>query len=102
MGFLTPNDIKNFKALYTLQLRYLLSTETQIVKGLESMISHATDEQLKQAFQSHLQETQVQVSRLKQIIPEVNDGEADDKKDVIATALIGAAANIDRYGMRDC
>lgn len=94
MGFLTPNDIKNFKSLYTLQLRYLLSTETQIVKGLQSMIDHATDEQLKQAFQSHLQETQVQVSRLKQIIPEVNDGEADDKKDAIATALIGAAENI--------
>ena len=94
MGLLTPDSIKDFQSLYTQQLQYLLSTEKQIVKGLQSMIKHAGDEQLKQAFQSHLQETQVQVSRLEQIIPEVNDGDADDKKDVIATALIGSGENI--------
>ena len=94
MGLLTPNDIKNFRSLYTLQLRYLLSTENQIVKGLQSMIAHASDEQLKQAFQSHLQETQVHVSRLEELIPEVNDGSADDKKDPIITALIGSGENI--------
>src|SRR3954452_23673518 len=55
MGLLTPNDIKSFRSLYTLQLRYLLSVENQIVKGLESMIRHANDTQLKQAFQSHMQ-----------------------------------------------
>src|ERR1700748_410030 len=94
MGLLTPNDIKDFQSLYTLQLRYLLSTENQITKGLESMIEHASDEQLKQAFQSHLQETKVQVTRLQQLISEVNDGEVDDKKDVITTALIGSGENI--------
>ncbi len=31
MGLLTPNDIKNFQSLYTLQLRYLLSTENQAI-----------------------------------------------------------------------
>jgi ferritin-like metal-binding protein YciE len=46
MGLLTPNDIKSFEALYTLQLRYLLSTENQIIKGLDSMIAHASDTQL--------------------------------------------------------
>ena len=94
MGLLTPNDIKNFQSLYTLQLRYLLSTENQIVKGLQSMIAHTSDEQLKQAFQSHLQETEVHVTRLEQLIPEVNDNELDDKKDAIATALIGSGENI--------
>lgn len=94
MGLLTPNDIQNFRSLYTLQLRYLLSTENQIVKGLQSMIEHATDTQLKQAFQSHLQETQVHVSRLEQLIPEVNNGDLDDKKDPITTALIGSGDNI--------
>ena len=94
MGLLTPNDIKDFHSLYTLQLRYLLSTETQIVKGLQSMIAHTSDEQLKQAFLSHLQETQVQVSRLEEIIPEVNNGDADGKKDLITTALIGSGENI--------
>ena len=94
MGLLTPNDIQNFKSLYTLQLRYLLSTENQIVKGLESMIGAASDQQLKQAFQSHLQETQVHVTRLEQMIPDVNNGEVDDKKDPIVTALIGSGENI--------
>ena len=94
MGLLTPNDIKNFQSLYSQQLRYLLSTENQIVKGLQSMISHTSDEQLKQAFQSHLQETKVQVTRLEQMIPEVNDGIVDDKKDAITTALIGSGENI--------
>ncbi len=94
MGLLTPNDLKSFESLYSQQLRYLLSTENQIVKGLQSMIEHASDEQLKQAFQSHMQETKVQVSRLEQLIPEVNNGKVDDKKDPIVTALIGSGENI--------
>lgn len=94
MGLLTPNDIENFRSLYTLQLRYLLSTETQILKGLDSMIKHASDTQLKQAFQSHKQETEVHVERLESLISELNDGDADDKKDAIITALIGSGENI--------
>ena len=94
MGLLTPNDIKNFQSLYTLQLRYLLSTENQIIKGLHSMIEHADDEQLRQAFQSHLQETELHVTRLEEVIGEVNNGDVDDKKDLIITALIGSGTNI--------
>ncbi|HSU31346.1 MAG TPA: DUF892 family protein [Bryobacteraceae bacterium] len=93
MGLLTPNDIKNFQSLYTQQLRYLLSTENQIVKGLQSMIKHSSDEQLRQAFQSHLQETEVHVTRLQELIAELND-KVDDKKDPIITALIGSGENI--------
>lgn len=94
MGLLTPNDIQNFQSLYTLQLRYLLSTENQIVKGLQSMIEHSSDQQLRQAFQSHLQETQGHVSRLERLIAEVNQGDVNDKKDPIITALIGSGDNI--------
>ncbi len=94
MGLLTPNDIKDFHSLYTLQLRYLLSVETQSLKGFDSLLNHTSDEQLKQAFQSHRKETEVQVTRLKQMIAEVNHGDADDKKDVIITALLGSAENI--------
>lgn len=94
MGLLTPNSIKSFHALYAQQLRYLLSTETQSTKGIQSMIKHASDEQLKQAFQSHLNETELQADRLKELIAEVNDGDADDKKDPIITTLIGSGENI--------
>jgi len=58
------------------------------------MIEHSSDQQLRQAFQSHLQETEVHVSRLNQMIADVNDGDVDDKKDPIITALIGSAENI--------
>ena len=93
MGLLTPNDIKSFRSLYTLQLRYLLSTENNIVKGLSSMIEHASDSQLQQAFQSHLNETQIHVERLERMIGEL-DAEVDDKKDAVILALIGSAENI--------
>lgn len=95
MGLITPNDYDDLRALYTGQLRYLLSTENQIVKGLESMIEHSQDEQLKGVFQSHLQETKIHAQRLEQIIGQM-DGEVDDKKDPIVTALIGAGTNIVR------
>ncbi len=93
MGFITPNDIESFRSLYTLQLRYLLSAEKQIVVGLESMIKHATDQQLKDALQSHRQETQVQAQRLEELISELN-GDADDKKCAVTAALVASAENI--------
>jgi ferritin-like metal-binding protein YciE len=94
MGLLTPNSITDFQSLYLLQLRYLLSTENQILKGLDSMITHATDTQLKQAFQSHRQETEIHVTRLETLVEELKDGDADDKKDAITTALIASGDNI--------
>jgi ferritin-like metal-binding protein YciE len=94
MGLLTPNDIKSLHSLYTLQIRYLLSTENQILKGLESMISHTTDAELKDAFQTHWRETEGHVDRLKTMIAEVNEGDVDDKKDPIITTLIGSGTNI--------
>ena len=93
MGLLTPNDIKNLHSLYTLQLRYLLSTEHQLVDGLESMIKHASDEQLKQAFQSHRQETQVHAERLEKLLGEL-DTKVDDKKCAVTAALVLSAENI--------
>ena len=93
MGLLTPNDIQDFRSLYTLQLRYMLSAENQIVDGLQSMIKNASDPQLKQAFQSHLQETQVHSERLQQLIGEL-DGKVDDKKCAVTAALVASAENI--------
>lgn len=93
MGLLTPNDIQSFRSLYTLQIRYLLSAEKQIVTGLQDMIEKATDQQLKQAFQSHLQETQVHVQRIEQILPEL-EGDTDDKKCLVTAALVTSAENI--------
>jgi ferritin-like metal-binding protein YciE len=95
MGLITSNDFPSLQALYTAQLRYLLSTEQQIVKGLPDMEEHADDPQLKQAFRSHLQETEVHVSRLKQLIGDLKD-DVDDKKDPILTAIAGSGKNISK------
>ena len=93
MGLITPNDFPNLRELYTAQLRYLLSTENQIVKGLPSMIEHAEDEQLKHAFQSHLQETEQHVTRLQGLLSDLA-GDTSDKKDLILTAIVGSGQNI--------
>lgn len=93
MGLITSNDFPSLRALYTAQLRYLLSTENQIVKGLPDMIEHADDQQLKDAFQSHLQETEVHVRRVEQMLGDLMDDE-DDKKDPILTAIVGSGENI--------
>jgi ferritin-like metal-binding protein YciE len=94
MGLPTPNKTRNFQSLYALQLRYLFSAEKQSVKGLQSMIEHATDTQLKQAFQSHLQETEIQVTRLEDILARIDDGGVDDTKDPIMAALVGSGVKI--------
>lgn len=93
MGLITPNDFTSLRELYLGQLRYLLSTENQIVKGLPSMMEHAEDVQLKQAFQAHLQETKVHVTRLEEMLSDLK-GDADEKKDAILAALVGSGETI--------
>ncbi len=95
MGFITPNDFPTLNELYTAQLRYLLSTEKQIVKGLPDMIEHADNARLKLAFRSHLQETETHVTRLEELIGDVT-GDADDKKDPILTAIAASGKNISK------
>ena len=95
MGLITPNDFPNLRELYTAQLRYLLGTEKQIVKGLPGMIEHASEPRLKQAFQSHLQETEVHVSRLEDLIGDVRD-DVDDKSDPILAAIAASGKNISK------
>lgn len=93
MGLITPNDFPNLRELYIGQLRYLLSAENQIVDGLPKMIDHAQDTQLKQAFQSHLQETRNHVTRLQRLIADLMN-DATEKKDSILAAIVSSGENI--------
>ncbi len=95
MGLITPNEYGTLRKLYTGQLQYLHSTETQIVKGLESMIQHAQDSQLQQTFKKHQGESETQAQRLERLLTEL-EGDDDDKKDPIITAMIGSGVNIVR------
>lgn len=67
MKFFSAN-LETLRELYINQIRMLVSTEQQITEALPKMIEKSTDSQLKQAFQSHMQETRVQVTRLQQIL----------------------------------
>src|SRR6476469_2150863 len=56
--------LKNLQDLYVEQLKDLYSAETQLVEALPKMAAAATDPQLKAGFETHLAETQQQVTRL--------------------------------------
>jgi ferritin-like metal-binding protein YciE len=94
MNSLTPGGTKNCRALYILELCYLLSIENQIVNGLPRMIEHTSDLQLRYAFKSSLHETQVHVTLLEEIINEVNDAELFGVKDATIPALLASCENI--------
>lgn len=80
-------NLDNLRKLYLNQLQMLLSTENQILEALPKMIDNATDVQLRQAFQSHMQETREQVQRLEEILGAAN-GEAHEVKCKVMAALV--------------
>lgn len=86
---LFSGNIEDLKSLYTTQLRFLLSTEQQIIKALPKMVEAATEPQLKRALQTHLEETKTHAQRLEQILPELT-GDTDEKKCSVTAALISA------------
>jgi len=63
-------DFKNLRAMFLHELRMMLSAEEQLVRAMPNMVVRATDQQLRQAIQSHFQETEVHVKRLEQILAE--------------------------------
>lgn len=67
MKFFSSN-LDSLRKLYLNQLQSLLSAEQQIIDALPNMIDKATDTQLKQALESHLQETNEHVTRLEEIL----------------------------------
>jgi ferritin-like metal-binding protein YciE len=67
MKFLSEN-LLDLRSLYVNQLRVLVSMEKQIVESLPTMIERATDEELKNALESHLLETEQQVARVEEIV----------------------------------
>jgi ferritin-like metal-binding protein YciE len=60
-------DIKTLNDLFVHQLRDIYYAEKRIVGALPEMIAKATDPQLKQGFQMHLEETKGHVLRVEQV-----------------------------------
>jgi ferritin-like metal-binding protein YciE len=106
-------DLKSLTELYTAELAKALDLEETITKALPKMIEKASDAQLKQAFQSHLQETQTHAEKVRSLLGDEDSktckvihalvAEAEDTmKDVteptvLDIALIGAAQQVEHH-----
>ena len=64
---LFSKDIQTMDDLFVHTLRDIYYAENQIVKSLPAMVQKANSPELKQAFQTHLAETQNQIKRLEEV-----------------------------------
>jgi ferritin-like metal-binding protein YciE len=107
----TPRD------LLVHELKDLFSAENQLLKALPKMAKAATSEELKEAFETHLQETEEQVTRLEKIGKQLGESlkgkkckamegliaegkeimEEDAEPTLLDLALIGAAQKVEHY-----
>ena len=116
MGLFSKN-IKTLDDLFVHTLQDIYYAENQILKALPTMISKATDPQLKQGFETHLAETKGQVERVEKvfkmhnqspkavdcpaidgIIKEAKEVAADiADKEVLDAALLASAQAVEHY-----
>jgi ferritin-like metal-binding protein YciE len=92
MKFFSEN-LGNLRELYVNQLQMLVSTEEQIIDALPKMVEKATDPELKRAFNTHLQETRAQLSRVQQILHAAT-GEAKSMKCKALAGLVTEAEDM--------
>jgi ferritin-like metal-binding protein YciE len=99
------------------ELKDLYDAEKQLVKALPKLARTASDEELRQAFQNHLEETKGQVERLEQVFQNlghrargksckgmrglVEEGQEVMQEDaselMLDSAIIGAAQKVEHY-----
>lgn len=92
MGVFTP-DVKTLRELYTTELQKALNMERQLIdKGLPTMIEKSTNQQLANAFRTHLEETKEHAARLERILRE-NQGDAGESKCKAMSGLISEASS---------
>jgi ferritin-like metal-binding protein YciE len=110
-------EMESLRDLFVEQLKDLYSAENQIIKALPKMIKAASSEELKSAFQEHLEQTKGQVERLDQIFEELDESprgkkckgmegliaegkellEEDAEEDVLDAGLIASAQHVEHY-----
>jgi ferritin-like metal-binding protein YciE len=111
--------IKNLRDLLVDELRDLHNAESQLVKALPKMAKSATHEELRDAFEEHLEQTREHVDRLdrcfkilgmkargktchamKGLVEEAQEAISDTDHDALRDAkLIGAAQRVEHYEM---
>jgi len=110
-------EMESLRDLYIDQLKDLYSAENQLIKALPKMAKAASDDQLRTAFETHLEETRGHAERLQQIFEKlgarptgkkckameglVAEGkemmEEDAEPEVMDAGLIAAAQRIEHY-----
>jgi ferritin-like metal-binding protein YciE len=109
---------KGFRDLFELELKDIYSAEKQLTKALPKMAKAATNEDLAEAFENHLKETEGQIERLEKIFKQldisftrvekckameglIEEGkeimEEDLEPEVLDAALICAAQKVEHY-----
>jgi len=111
--------MESLKELFVEELQDLYSAETQITKALPKMAKAATSPALKDAFESHLEETREQIKRLDQIFESLGENskgktcegmkgllkegdelmKEDADPEVMDAGLIAAAQRVEHYEM---
>jgi ferritin-like metal-binding protein YciE len=109
--------LKNLDALFLHELKDLYSAEKQLTKALPKMAKAASNEELRQAFEEHLKETETQVTRLEEIFEDLEatsrgpkcagmEGLIEEAKELLEedteprvrdAALICAAQRVEHY-----
>ena len=65
--------LNTLQKLYTDELRDLYNAENQLLKALPKMAKAASSEELKEAFEQHLEQTKGHVKRLEQVFGELDE-----------------------------
>ena len=109
--------MESLQELYIDELRDIYDAEQQLVKALPKMAKAATNEELRAAFEQHLEQTEEHVARLERVFEElgekpkrktceamkglVEEGkqlmEEDADEDVMDAGLIAAAQKVEHY-----
>jgi ferritin-like metal-binding protein YciE len=107
----------SFRELYIDELRDICNAEMQLTKALPKMVKASTNEQLRRAFEEHLRQTSEHVSRLEQILEQLDEKptgkkcvgmeglvkegaeimKEDFQDEVMDAAIIGAAQRVEHY-----
>ena len=72
MPLFSTTEFNSFQDLFVDQIKDLYDAENRLTDALPKMADAAHSSQLKQAFQSHLRETEGHVARLEQVFRELN------------------------------
>ena len=109
--------LDNLRKLYVEELRDLYSAETQLVKALPKMAKSASSDELKQAFEDHLGQTEGHVERLEEIFEDLEESpkgktckamkglveegseilEEEGEDSVLDAGIIAAAQKVEHY-----